>query len=90
VIVTPEAFATRLRKDGAHGAELSIIVRDTLSDTLGELPAVATLSYTGDAVNGDFLGFATRIEELFGSSSTSLLNVIIETFEAKPRKSKAR
>jgi len=86
--VTPKTFAARLRHDGAHGDELRIIVRDTLSDTLGELPAVATLSYTGDAANGDFLGFATRIEELFGSSATPLLNVIATTYEAARAKSK--
>jgi len=76
-------FAARLNRDGAGGAEFGVVVRDTLNGMLGELSAVATLSYAGDATDGDFLGFATRIEELFGSSTTMLLNGIIVVFEAR-------
>jgi hypothetical protein len=54
---------------------------------LGELPATAALSYAGDATDGDFLAFATRIDELFGNVAPKLLDGIAVAFEATLRSS---
>jgi hypothetical protein len=78
---TPQSFAARLHDDGADGGEVSAVVRATLTAVLGEISTATTLSYAGDAMSGDFLGFATRIEELFGSSGTMLLSQIVAAVE---------
>jgi hypothetical protein len=52
-----------------------------LTHVLGELPMVATLAYVGDASNGDFLGFATRLEELLGAGAPKMLDLIMEAFD---------
>jgi hypothetical protein len=84
--ITPEVFAARLHDDGVHGGEVGIVVRATMTAMLGELSTLTALSYAGDATSGDFLGFATRIEELFGSSGTMLLSQIVAGVEtALPR-----
>lgn len=82
---SPQTFAIRLHRDGAHGDALGTVVRGTLNGTLGELSAIAVLSYAGDAADGDFSGFATRIDELFGNGAPRLLEEIAVAFEATRR-----
>ena len=59
-----------------------MVIRDTFNDILGEISTIAVLSYAGDAADGDFVAFATRINELFGSGTPALLNGIASAFEA--------
>lgn len=83
MLKTPQAFANRMNSEGAVNGDMPRIVRQTLIDTLGELPAVAAITYTGDAADGDLMGFGTRIVELFGTGSEMVFDNIVEAYSKK-------
>jgi hypothetical protein len=64
----------RLKTDSL---DLQVKIRTAMTTILGEMPAVAALAYTGDAEDGDLIGFVKRAEELFGNNAPILLNNIV-------------
>ena len=58
-------------------AYLPSTISAALTDILGELGAASTLSYTGDASDGNLVSFARRMDELFGDGSPKVLTEIV-------------
>ena len=58
-------------------AEKARLVRQSLVDMLGELPAITTIAYAGDG-GDNFGGFAGRLLELYGPSCTRIFGFILE------------
>lgn len=77
--LSAEEFVASMQKRRLTPPELSIVIRSALTDLLGEISAAASLAYVGDAANGDIRGFATRADELFGSSSGLIFSHIVVT-----------
>ena len=55
-----------------------VVVTSGLNSVLGELPAAATLAYTGALEDGDVKAFARRVEELFGSNAPMVASSLVE------------
>jgi len=72
-----DEFILSLEKRRIKGPELSEFIREALKDLLGEISAAASLAYVGDAANGDVRGFATRADELFGTSAGLIFSHIL-------------
>ena len=70
-------FVTTMEGMAEDPLELQSMIRTALTKILGELPAMTTLAYTGDAADGDLVGFAQRTQELFGASAPTVLNNIV-------------
>jgi len=56
---------------------LQSMIRGALTEILGELGAVSALSYTGDLSDGNLVGFARRVYELFGTGAGRILADIV-------------
>ena len=61
---------------GAVG-DLQIVIREAMTNILGELGALRALSYTGDVSDGNLRAFARRVSELFGLGAPAILSNIV-------------
>ena len=84
-----EEFVITLESKNIKGALLSALIRTSLSDLLGEISAAASLAYVGDAENGDIRAFASRADELFGSSAPLIFSHIILMADKKAKAERA-
>jgi len=57
--------------------DLQSTIMKALTEALGELPAIAAVSYTGTGEDGDLGSFAKKTEELFGTGSPKILSIIV-------------
>jgi hypothetical protein len=81
-----DEFVMTVEKRRIRSPELSEYIRDALTDLLGEISAAASLAYVGDAANGDVRGFATRADELFGTSAGLIFShIVVMADKAKNR-----
>jgi hypothetical protein len=72
-----DEFVQTIESRRIQGPQLSEFIKQALTDLLGEISAAASLAYVGDAANGDIRGFATRADELFGTSSGLIFSHIV-------------
>jgi len=79
--MSPEEFVKTIQSKNIQGPGLSQIIRIALADLLGDISAAASLAYMGAAENGDIRGFATRADELFGSSAPMVFTHIVRMAE---------
>jgi hypothetical protein len=75
--MSTDEFVHTIESKHIGGSGLSHLIRSALNDLLGEISATASLAYVGDAQNGDIRGFATRADELFGSSAPMVFSHIV-------------
>jgi hypothetical protein len=65
------------------GADLPHHVRVAMTGVLGELPALATIAYTGVVEDGDIKSFIRRTEELFGPNAETVLRSIVSSMKQR-------
>ncbi len=83
--MSPGEFVETIESKGIRGPSLSSLIRTALNDLLGEISATASLAYVGDAQDGDIASFATRADELFGSSAPLIFSHIVVMAEKKDK-----
>jgi len=66
---------------------LPVLIKTSLTDLLGEVPATVVLSYTGDTSDGNIEGFVRRMQELLGTSASITLGTIAASAAKRARES---
>ncbi|MGA2664873.1 MAG: hypothetical protein ABSF83_08020 [Nitrososphaerales archaeon] len=69
-------FAGTMQTLKGEIGDVSSTIRTALTEVLGDLAGPSTLSYTGDVPDGNFLAFAKRVYELFGTGAAAVLSEI--------------
>jgi hypothetical protein len=80
--VSPAQFISEIENAGLSEEERGELVRQSLVDMLGELPAITTIAYSGNGGKNPH-GFAARLCELYGPSCTRILGFIVECLRLK-------
>jgi hypothetical protein len=83
-VLNEQEFVQTMKGMKCDPLELQTSIRTALIKSLGELPAMAALAYTGDAEDGDLVGFAQRTQELFGPNASVLLGSIVTWANKRP------
>jgi hypothetical protein len=84
LVLNEQEFVRTMKGIRCDPLELQTSIRTALVRSLGELPAMAALAYTGDAEDGDLVGFAQRTQELFGPNASVLLSNIVMSASKRP------
>jgi len=76
-IMNAKEFVHTMNSLKSQVVDIRSTIKSAMIEALGELPAIAAVSYTGDLQDGDIDSFARRTEELFGTGSPRILAVIV-------------
>jgi hypothetical protein len=74
-----------LSKLKGSNIDTGIIVRTALTNVMGEMPSTIVVAYTGDTSDGDFQGFAQRMDELLGDAAPVMLSNIVSLANKEAR-----
>ncbi len=75
--VDDREFVRSMEGFQSNVGNLQSMIKGALTEILGELGAISALSYTGDLSDGNLVGFARRVYELFGTGASRILADIV-------------